>query len=361
MRQKKMLTRLAAAWLAVGAVAGLGVLNGPRQADAAPPSGPAAGSAVRISAQRARPVAAAADPAVIAVAGSTRSGSSTSIRLISPRTGNVLKVLAPVGTGNGFALSPDGKEVFVVGLVRTAIEIRQISAASGAITEVARGAYPAVSPDSGDLAYATGAQFTELAIRNLRTGSTRVINLALLLGKGATLLNLGTVTWLGDGQVLAVPGFEAVGSGSSGARPRSPGTRRAPAAGGLRAVVVTVTPRRLTARRIAVPRRWSRYATVISGDASGPGSFLIARTGVNSPEPVDLITLHGSGVTARQVATLPRGALPVAFAPDGDRVLYLVGHAPPALWVGTIKDGKLTATHRLFTDGRQFGLDAAAW
>jgi len=369
MRRRMRFTSTAATALLSLALTGSAlVVPGPWPAVAAPGRAPARTPGRAVARTRGR---AAADPAVIAVAGSSRSGSYSSIRLISARTGRLVRVLAPVGTGNGFALAPQAREAFVVGLVGGAIEIRRITIPAGTISDVARGAYPAVSPGGGSLAYATGSRFTELAVRDLRTGSTRVVDLARLLGTRATLLNQGAVTWLSSDQVLAVPGSEAVGlsrragwAGGSGSpsAPRAAGGRLRAAAGGLSAVVVTVTARGLTARKLALPRSLLPGAGgVFSGDGDKPGSFLAAQAGSAGPGPVDLVTPHGSGVTVRVVATLPRGALPVAFAPHGDRVLYLLGGRPPALWVGTISGGRLTGQRRLLTDDSEFGLDAAAW
>ncbi|HUJ08304.1 MAG TPA: hypothetical protein VLX31_19545 [Streptosporangiaceae bacterium] len=318
-----------------------------------------------------------ADPPVVAVTGSSGSGAHESARLISARTGRLVKVLAPVGSGNGFALSPDGGSVFVVGLHSGRIVVRQISVATGRISVLADGAYPSVSPDSRYLAYATGDQFSptafsSLAVRDLRTGTTRVISLAGLIGPKSSLLNQGTVAWLGDGtQVLAVPQPDAVAvsaqasrgvaAGKSGNRKAGNrcGQQRSPR--GLCVIVVDVTAAGLSAHMVFVPHRFTSPFEVISGDYAAGQSFVVARMGGRSAGPIDEITLHGSVVTGRQIAALPRGALPVAFAPDADRVLYLVGHTPPALWVATIRDGRLTARHLLLTDNHSFGLDNAAW
>src|SRR5690348_6917198 len=87
----------------------------------------------------------AANPPLVAVAGSSRHGESL-IELISPTTGRVTKVVAKMSTGNGFALSPDSENLYVVGVVGGQIEIRRISVATGKVSFVADGAYPAVSP-----------------------------------------------------------------------------------------------------------------------------------------------------------------------------------------------------------------------
>ncbi len=332
----------------------------------------ATATAARDAAMRGRAAGDVADPPVVAVAGSSASGLRESVRLISARTGRLVKALASAGTGNGFALSPDGGSVFVVGLRSGQIVVRQISVATGKISVVADGAYPSVSPDSSYLAYATGAQFSpnafsSLAVRDLRTGSTRVISLAGLIGPRSSLLNQGTVAWLGDGnQVLAVPQPDAVAVSAQAGRGATAGKAgnrcgQQTSSKGLCVIVVDVTAGGLFAHKVFVPRRLTSPIEVISGDYATGQSFLIARMGGRSAGAIDQITLHGSAVSGRQIAALPRGVLPVAFAPDGDRVLYLVGHRPPALWVATISHGRLTARHLLLTDSHSFGLDAAAW
>lgn len=72
-------------------------------------------------------------------------------------------------------------------------------------------------------------------------------------------------------------------------------------------------------------------------------------------------TLRGRGVVERRIASLPAQIMAVALAPDGERILYLVGHTPPALWAATIGNGRLTGRHRLFTDTAKFEFDQAAW
>src|SRR5262245_55043935 len=107
----------------------------------------------------------AADPPLVAVAGSSARGSSSRIELISPRTGGRGKVVARVATGTGCAPSPDSKDVYVVGPAGPVIEIRRISVVTGKVSLVADGAYPAVSPDGRYLAYATGGRFSKVAVR----------------------------------------------------------------------------------------------------------------------------------------------------------------------------------------------------
>jgi len=73
------------------------------------------------------------------------------------------------------------------------------------------------------------------------------------------------------------------------------------------------------------------------------------------------VSLRGRGVVERAIARLPAQIMSVAIAPDGDRILYLLGHTPPALWVATIRNGRLVGRHRLLTDSPKFEFDQAAW
>jgi hypothetical protein len=313
-----------------------------------------------------------ADPPLVAVAGMSGSGTSNSIVMMSPRTGRVAGVVARVGTGNGFALAPDTKDVYVVGPAGKSIMIRQIAVATGRLRYVADGAYPAVSPDSRYLAYATGGKFAEIAVRDLRTGGTRVINLRSLIGAGGNFLNGGTVTWLGDGtEILAVPGGIAVatdaGTTSVAGTVRTAGGSR-PALSSLRAVVVRVRPGGLSARRISFRVPLHPFFSVIRGDLRRRRSFLMAlggspATGTRKQVMGTLteVNLRGRGAVERTIARLPSQVMPVEIAPDGDRILYLLGHAPPALWAATIRNGRRVGRHRLFTDTPKFEFDQAAW
>ena len=306
----------------------------------------------------------AADPPLVAVAGRSAHGSSSRIELISPRTGRVSKVVSRVSTGNGFALSPDSADLYVVGPAGPAIEIRRISVTSGKISFVADGAYPAVSPDGRYLAYATGRRFSEVAVRDLRTGRTRVIGLRSLLGNGGTFLNQGQITWLGDGdEVVAVPGTVA----SSAAAGVTAGTGAGTAASGQvpsgrqSLIVIKIGPDGLGARQIVVPDPYQDPFLVISGDLSRQRAVLIARTGFAGPGPITRVSLRDRGFRAQVIGKLPRGAMPVVIAPHGDGILYLVGHTPPELWAAVIRHGHLTGQHRLLTDTSTFGFDQAAW
>jgi hypothetical protein len=304
----------------------------------------------------------AADPPLVAIEVMSR-GSHSQLELISPKTGRA-KVVAHVGTGDGFALAPDSKNMYVVGPVGSTIEIRRLSTATGKLSFVADGAYPALSPDGRQLAYVTGRGFTSIAVRDLRSGRTRVMDLRSLLGKNANLLNQGGVSWLGDGgEVVVVPGF-SVSAAAAGLTAR----RGAGIASGHRAppgrqslIVVKTSSDNLSARRIIVPDPYEETFGVISGDLSQPRSFLIARPGFGAAGTITRVSLRGRGYQARVIARLPSGVMPVVIAPRGDWVLYVAGQSPSALWAAAIGNSGLSGQHRLFAGTRGLRVDQAAW
>src|SRR5579859_2384623 len=305
---------------------------------------------------------AAGDPPLVAVAGTSAHGSSSRIELVSPATGRVARVVAHIGTGNGFALSPDSRDLYVVGPVGNVIEIRRITVATGKVSFVADGAYPAVSPNGRYLAYATGRGFTSVAVRGLPAGRTRVIDLRGLLGNGGTLLNQGAITWLGNSdEVVVLPGIPAFAAAArTGAARATQESARTPP-GRQPFIVVKVSQDGLAARRIVVPDPYQAALQVISGDLSQRRAFLIAQTGFGAPGTITRVSLRGGGYATRVVGRLPQGVMPVVLAPRGDFVLYLSGHTPPVLWAAAIRNGRLTGQHRLFADTREFGVSQAAW
>jgi hypothetical protein len=305
----------------------------------------------------------AADPPLVAVE-VMASGSHSSLELISPKTGRVAKVVAHVGTGDGFALAPDSKSMYVVGLVGRTIEIRRVSTATGKVSFVADGAYPAISPDGRQLAYVTGRRFNAIAVRDLRSGQTRVIDLRSLLGKHANLLNQGGVSWLGDGgELVVVPGFPVSAAAAKLTAQRSTGIasgHRAPP-GRQSLIIVKTSSVNLAARRIVVPDPYQETFGVISGDLSQPRSFLIARPGFGAAGTITRVSLRGRGYQARVIARLPSGVMPVVIAPRGDWVLYLAGQSPSALWAAAIGNSGLSGQHRLLQGTKGLRVDQAAW
>jgi len=290
------------------------------------------------------------------------SADSAWIKMFSPVTGRVVRSVAALGTGtgNGFALSPDSRSVYLVRVSHRQIRIERISVATGRRSFVAVGEQPAVSPDGQLLAYATGRLDSELAVRNLSSGRTRTVDLTKLIGSGSSLLG-GQVAWLGSGsQVVAIPSGNIVAQAARGrSAATGPGRFCASAATRLCLVVVDLSAGHIRARRIVIP---GLNPSLMSGDLTRNRSLLMVATRAGGPPSVDEVTISGSGASVRHLANLPRGALAVAFAPAGDRILYLAGHRPVVLWVATIRDGGLADVHRLFADSSKGGgFDLAAW
>jgi len=127
-------------------------------------------------------------------------------------------------------------------------------------------------------------------------------------------------------------------------------------------VVIDLAGGHPRARRVFVPGAWGQ--PLISGDLAAPSTLLLARSLVSQPE-IGAATISAVGVSVQRLAVLPPDALPQAFAPGGDRILYLrisrPGHPHPALWVATISGGRLAGAHALFTDNSKFAVNGAAW
>ena len=354
----------------------------------------AARNALHARASQDPPAAAPVDPGVIAVTGMLAAGEDSVIKIISARDGRVAKTIRLVTAGNGLAIAPDAKSLFVVG---ADLWIKQVSVATGKSRPVAPGAYPAASPDSRTLAYASGQDFTDVAIRDLGTGHTRSISLLPLMGADSSLLNQGGLTWLGNGaQVVAVPEPDPVPvSGGTPGKPvrhagqdtpiKPVGSARFITAGGsarpsplpllrsrtacgqqnsrsgLCVIVIDIRAQGLRARRVFVPQVTSAGPLdAISGDLTAKQSFVVAQPGSDS-DVVERITLASGNATARRLVTLPGGTYAVAVAPDADRVLYLPHGSPATLWVATMARGHLAHARELLTDTSRFEFDQAGW
>jgi hypothetical protein len=340
-----------AAMVAVGLVIGGLVLtrNSMRSAPAQTPTG---GRSVPL------------DPSEFAIFGTSRTGSAEWIKVAS-LIGRGVRLLAPIGTSNSLALSPDSKSVFVVNQYRSQIAIQRISVATSRVTFVADGANPAVSPDSRYLAYATGNGFSELAVRDLRTGSTRTIDVAPLIGGSSSFLTEPAITWLGDGtQVVVVPRPDLtaqVGSLGGDTRSNSPagtacGQQDSPR--GLCVIVMDTGARRLRVRPAYVPVSSSAQLVVGADSANGHGLLIAARNGpgVRSLVAVSLAVGH---VLTHRIATLPPKSLVWSIAPAGDRILYS-GNTPAGIWTASWRGGRLVHQHRLVLPAK-FSFDEAAW
>jgi hypothetical protein len=302
-----------------------------------------------------------ADPKFIAVFGTNRTDSAQWIKLASLTTGSV-RLLAHVGTANSLALAPDGKLVFVV--AENGPVIRQISVATGKITVLGPGANPAVSLDSRQLAYATGRGFNKIAIRDLRTGRTRLINVEQLIGRHATLLNNPSAAWLADGnQVVMIPQPDAVAFGGQPFRHGGNPCGQQDSRRGVCLILVSTGGRQLRAREVFVQHVQVPIPPVIAGDAAHPHDLLMAVAGSES-SVIEAIEFAGHRGVAHQVAQLSPATYPRAIAPLGDKVFYsgafFTARKPIGCWVATIHAGRLVDRHRVHFPAR-FGFDEVAW
>jgi hypothetical protein len=362
-RTRRWLVPLAAMAAVVVVIGGVALAAGRVPSGAARAAGPRPGPA------RGLPSGHAADPPAFAGNVQSRAGTRQWIKLFSPVTGRIVHQVAAFGdtlTGNGMALSPDSRFIYATLSRPGPISIHRISVATGRRAFIADGAQPAISPDGRYLAYATGRHFNSLAIRDLRAGTTRTVDLARVIGADSELLN-GQITWLGSGaQIVVMPaGFSFTSSrvqpssrnrSSRAAARASCDQQRAP--NRLCLVLVSLTGRLPQATRIFVPGSWSM--PLISGDANVSHTLLLAGTSAGQ-QRIGVATVSAARVTMRLMIGMPPRSLPLAFAPAGDRILYLQSRGPPSLWIATISDRGLADIRRLFTDNSHFAIDGATW
>jgi hypothetical protein len=276
-------------------------------------------------------------------------------------TGAIVKVLGPFGsnfTNNGLTQSPDGGQVYLTFTAPRALRIVRMDVATGSRTFIADGARPELSPDGRQLAYASGPfGSARLSVRDLTSGTTRTIDLRGLVGRSFDLL-AGTVAWTGDQTRIAVmPVLIPAVHSQDG--PRSPRRARGCSATLRRAcmIVVRVGPagRPLTAYRLSV-RGLPSFPPQIQGDGSRPRSLLVT-AGDGTQGVADRIDLIGSRARVVPLFSLPN-VLPLTFDRDGQKLLYLVGHTPPSLWIANTAAGRPTDPRLLIADAE---LQAGAW
>lgn len=275
-----------------------------------------------------------------------REGDAEKLTVASSATGRPVRVLLRAGskfTGNGIALSPDGRWLYTVWIGQHSLRIERVSTTTGKRTYIADGAQPAISADGRYLAYASGLEAQSVSVRDLRTGATRNWNLRSFMGPDADLLG-GYVVWLGDGRLVAVPQDRPVAAvAGRSLPPHRPGS--CGPLDGRHQCLITFDPTAadpvLRQQRITGDLPLAVYP---GGDAA-PHSMVIATLVPDDRTLLERIQIHSKGVRRTRLAESPGMAL--ALDASGTWLLYLTGHGPTALWSGRIRDGQLAQTHRI--------------
>jgi hypothetical protein len=287
-------------------------------------------------------------------------GLSTSVNLYSARTGRLLKHLATFGdtfTNNGLVLAPDGGSVFVTLIGKESLYIERISTSTRRRSFVAFGAQPAISPDGRYLAYGAGANYQELDVRQLASGTTTTFDLRSLIGSRAGLLG-GRIAWIGNGTEIALMPMGDL-TPLSASTSYLQGTKGASCSQARIhqscLIVVDLRSSRSPARLYWLPEL-SPETDQMSTYPSLPDAVELAITS-GGRTLVERVTISGTSVHAVTIADLSLD-LVMAVSPLADGVLYLVGHTPPALWVAELGGGRLMKSHLLI---RNSMLDSVAW
>jgi hypothetical protein len=259
---------------------------------------------------------------------------SGDLEIESAKTGQLVKNLGPIAnyTNNGFALSPDGRYAYATITANRSTAIERIDLTNGQPTPFAAGEQPSVSQDGRFVAFGAGSLSADLSIRDLKTGTTRSINLRKLLGPQTDLLN-ASITWLGNGsQVVVNPG--GVGNdlmpGTTTTTPLSGSCSALSISQTCLIVVSTSVGHSLSARRVVLNGlRTSQFVVAASGTTD-----LVLASYFASHSLVYKVVLSSDSASFSRLFSLPR-ALPVAFDRQGTELFYLKGHGP-ALWVAEV-------------------------
>jgi hypothetical protein len=266
------------------------------------------------------------------------------VELRSPSTGRLVTVVGRWGhdiTNGGPVESANGKSLYVTLLVKRTLRIYRYSTVTGGRVRIATGDAPSLSPDGRYLAYATGRNGHLLAVRRLATGRTRVIDLAARLGTDFNLLNGGsTITWLGNNHRLAVvPGADGIATGTA------TGADRTCSDAENKQCIIVVDLRSDHAAGAARLETTSWFTGPV-GAGPTPGTLLIGTLTKVGPA-VERISIGARTARVEDTVVIRGATLAVGFDPSGRRLLYLTGHGPTSLWIGTLGRSKVRNTHEL--------------
>lgn len=283
-------------------------------------------------------------PATVASGSPVTAGSGPVLQVRSASTGRIVRDLA-TDVGD-LSLSADGSTVYYESTAGhlDPFPIDRVSVAGGRPSQVAFGEDPAVSPTGADLAYATG-DGQGIAVKTLAAHSTRRIDLADLIGPGASFNNTpGVVTWLSDTELLTVPPQDGTffASPSTSAPPAQPGTCTAAYEHHQQcAIVINLDAARPASIVILdLPRD---TAITAAGAGPSPGTLLVGSVG-----SVTRFAVTATSAVRQATMAVPNDGLVEGFSPDGHHVLYLRNHGPVQLWAGTITaSGVLPASELL--------------
>jgi hypothetical protein len=157
--------------------------------------------------------AAAARPGILAV---TKNGA---LVRIDPTTGSVQQTLVASGVlGDEISVSPDQSTVYYAQRSGCDTEVKSMSTGGGAVTSIAPGQLPAVSPDGTKLAFAqeplltadcmphqsTLAILFKVVIRTVATGADTVLSAPPPLQSSGLFAPISHLSWAADNTRLAV-------------------------------------------------------------------------------------------------------------------------------------------------------------
>ncbi len=257
----------------------------------------------------------------------------------------------------GISLSTDGSTVYYESTAGhlDPFPIDRVPTAGGRPTQVASGEDPTVSPNGADLAYATG-NGDGIAVENFASRTTRRIDLAALIGPGASFNNTpGVVTWLSDTELVAIPPQDATADAALSAAPATagpPGTCTA-AYGHLQQCAIVIDLNAADPAHLMILDLPRNAAITAAGAGPTPGTLLLGSLGT-----VSRLAITATRATRQETLTVPNDGLVEGFSPNGHHVLYLRNHGPVQLWTGTITAARISATTELLANA---DLGSVSW
>lgn len=288
------------------------------------------------------------DPPVIAVV-------QQRLELIGAKAGRVRRRL--VGAVGSVSLSPNGRQIYAE---RTnghldPFPIDRIPATGGPIQRVATGEQPAISPDGTRLAYEAGNGHAVI-VQALATGRRRTLNLASLIGPGASFNNTpNTLVWLSGHQLVAIPPED--GTLTSTTTTTAPaGTCSALYAQSRQCAIVLDLKASHPAHLVTL-RLGKNFYLETAGPGPAAGQLLVGGLSYHAPN-IERFAVTDTAARRTGGVTVPGDPLVVGFSPNGRHVLYLLGRGPVQLWVGRITPSKAEPTTELIGNAR---LGAISW